>query len=284
MDFSLICVHEDSCKMSWCFLKHAKIMVLPEWVMYQTGVQSCAEFQEKIQHGRLQFMSSSDVTTVMAGSMSLGTSRLHFVSNWFRDTFSLLRVSTTKITKITSEEEAEGDMFVDEVECHIRLSSKTWRFFQKEGEAYVAVQHRQFKKLSPQCKSQLRGMGCKLAYNVSYSDEAGTASHRSILVPQSLMCVSPIRKGEAHAILVQEDNGEMRVVHTSGNVEMKLIDKALEEAGKGKRLQEATFRVTDEHDAAVYRIKFHSVVVIHKFREEASSAFRKGQEEASTST
>lgn len=153
----------------------------------------------------------------------------------------------THVTDVVDARSDSSDAFLDHLECLVRTNAVPWRRVHREGVDYVAVRNTDAPPRTDTTRAELTARRCRANQTITYTDDRGSVSHRSILVPSCLVDTSPVR---VHHVVwgVVCLVPTPRVVHgaTAGIVEALSHDVAY---------------VDDvAHDVDVVRVRTHAIV------------------------
>lgn len=93
------------------------------------------------------------------------------------------------------ESTASADEFLSILECRIRVRHLQHRRYVHKERDYVAVKFSDVKEaIVPAIRNALDQCDCLFQVNVSFLSQAGSRTHRSLLVPASLLSTTPLTK------------------------------------------------------------------------------------------
>ena len=130
------------------------------------------------------------------------------VTRVLRTTTSVIKLPevhacVTLVTQVVDAHTDGSDAFLDHLVCLVRGNLVPWRLVRKDDVDHVAVRNADAPERTETTRRELEARRCRANYNVSYTDEMGSVSHRSVLVPSCLVDTTPMpcRPGDVFLVV-----------------------------------------------------------------------------------
>ena len=211
MEFVVVTEHEsaDSCQKG---LKDMKILSIPEAFLVYTACKDAAEFAKGIVHISFAFdclplllqqkYCSVNGSIVFRHPASLRTAVMFMVAEKILlDSGKMYCIN--KIHNIAWQEDDGVCEFLGILEAKLRLRIVKYAEITRNDIKYYAVAGSDL-SIREYVKDQLKFLRCEFGINVVYKEENGTRTHRSTLIPLTLLNTDEILHGGLYSIITMK--------------------------------------------------------------------------------
>lgn len=128
-------------------------------------------------------------------------------------------VCVSKITNIQWQDTWQDTcaLWFGTLEAKIRLKRLTYKEYTRDDRAHYAIPMSNLPVLNNDVKNQLQFLKCHLNINVNFNDETKCGTHRSMLIPKSLLSITPLVSHNGHWTIIACGNepSAMRLIDAS---------------------------------------------------------------------
>jgi hypothetical protein len=157
----------------------------------QLKLNCCADDFSHSTHVCYYVAPSCDVYTRTSGTIAFVHPRVRCTATMRFDSHQVRRADdtccVTTVFDIQWTDQVDFESWLGFLECKVRLNLIPWRHIVRGDSEYVAIRTIHVGDLTDATRRHLHAAGGKLNYNVSFTDKAGTFSHRAVAVPAPLM-------------------------------------------------------------------------------------------------
>lgn len=209
MEFTVVTHHTDihSCSNG---LKDMRIVSIPEALLVYTGCKDKEQFGESIVHLAFAYehieqliqhkYCSVNGTFIFRHADSFNTAVMSMCSEKILlETGDMYCIN--KIHNIAWQDDHEICLFIGVIESKIRLNIVKWQEVRRNDCKYYAIPSACVTTISSAIKSQLKFLRCEFNVNVAYKENEASQTHRSLLLPTTLICTDKIPHNDLYSIV-----------------------------------------------------------------------------------
>lgn len=225
MEFVVVTAHKtiDSCHNHLNdHLNDMNILSIPEPLLVYTACQSSDEFKLSIINLAFAFDCRDQLTEdkycCVNGSFVFSHLRTHRTAVMCMISEKVLlpcgkMYSINKINNIKWQENNGVCEFIGVLEARIRLRDVTFRVCERHDQTVVCVPLADISECTDSIKQQLKFLRCEFGVNIVYFSDEGTKTHRSVLLPSTLICTDHLLHNGLFSIVTTKPG--MRYIRSS---------------------------------------------------------------------
>lgn len=230
MEFVVVTAHES---IDSCHLNDMTILSIPEPLLVYTACQTSDEFKLSIINLAFAFDCRDQLTEnkycSVNGSFVFSHLRSHRTAVMSMISEKVLLPSgkmycINKINNIKWQENNGVCEFIGVLEAGIRLGDVPFRRCERHDQTMVCVPLADISELTDSIKQQLKFLRCEFGVNIVYTSDEGSKTHRSILLPSTLICTDHILHNGLFSIVTTKPG--MRYIRSSPRANLDVFGVA----------------------------------------------------------